>query len=652
MISLTINGLPAVLKNGTSFKLTRENPYFANSGDYTLDVQLPLSGCPENQRIFGALHRPEMSRVPFVDRHLDFRLSAPPLDLTGKAIVTSVTAEEVKVQLVAGTSAVVLEGEDRYIDELELGEAYDNYFSYMGVTPTFYLCIDHIRRLADGGPGYVSPAYGGPEHTPFVNFPVWSETDDAAANERGLIYETFADGSAPVFHYTYPYQDDLWHIGAPDSYHFAVQPYLLELVRRVLAAIGYEVCRDDVAGTWMERIFVCNARSEIKVRRMLPHWTVREFLDEVQRFFGVCLMAEGTQVDIVRKADYYAGNPRPDGAEVVELFLVADDREVTLDEEGDSNDTSAANIDYDHETADPMLRLDNDVWANADVRTFPTESQMIRWINENLPEQKDRKPSRWLFVELENGRTFAFLRSGKDGQFYLAQVDCCPPLIRHGQQFGPDGRDIDISLRIVPARMDFKEIPYIRARHTPDGSVLWEVFENRISLPMPVTSGSRAGGKEEYSVNDEVNPDGDTVAAGEDKASVIEVALNTGDTWLAQFADADGQRVTHPLPVALGIAYVKQEDGFYLPVTGGGNRDQFRLTSTAPDTIATTALYSGHAIDTRCQHLIRFTDHGTFDPMAVYLIRGRRYACFKLEYTIDEQGVQPLKTGYFYEIGE
>lgn len=37
-------------------------------------------------------------------------------------------------------------------------------------------------------------------------------------------------------------------------------------------------------------------------------------------------------------------------------------------------------------------------------------------------------------------------------------------------------------------------------------------------------------------------------------------------------------------------------------------------------------------------------------PNKVYLIDGRKYLCQKIEITLDEQGVQPLKKGYFYEI--
>ena len=35
MIALYINDKPAIIKSGTSIKLTRENPFFTSAGDYT-----------------------------------------------------------------------------------------------------------------------------------------------------------------------------------------------------------------------------------------------------------------------------------------------------------------------------------------------------------------------------------------------------------------------------------------------------------------------------------------------------------------------------------------------------------------------------------------------------------------------------------------
>ena len=101
MLEITINNLPAVLKSGTQIKFTRENPFFSEAGDYTLDVTFPLSGCAQNQKIFGAVHRSEASRKALLKRSFTFRLQTGLFSLSGKAAVTSVTQEEVKLQCIS-----------------------------------------------------------------------------------------------------------------------------------------------------------------------------------------------------------------------------------------------------------------------------------------------------------------------------------------------------------------------------------------------------------------------------------------------------------------------------------------------------------------------------------------------------------------------
>lgn len=58
------------------------------------------------------------------------------------------------------------------------------------------------------------------------------------------------------------------------------------------------------------------------------------------------------------------------------------------------------------------------------------------------------------------------------------------------------------------------------------------------------------------------------------------------------------------------------------------------------------------AADTRVKHQIDFTDRTAFDPSLPFIIGGRRFVCERLEYNIDDHGVQPLRRGYFYEVDE
>lgn len=105
MLQLILDGRTAVIKKGTTFTITLENPALTDRGTYTLEVTLPLRGCPDNLRILGPLHRLETPLA--TDTHLTdggtFHLISPPaIDLTGTWRVTSLTDTEAKVQLTAG----------------------------------------------------------------------------------------------------------------------------------------------------------------------------------------------------------------------------------------------------------------------------------------------------------------------------------------------------------------------------------------------------------------------------------------------------------------------------------------------------------------------------------------------------------------------
>jgi len=385
MLTLTIDQKPAVLKAGTSFKLTRENPYFTDSGDYTLDVELPLAGCPENLRIFGAMHRPETGLTAAVDRKLPFRLLAPPLDVAGYARITSRTEGAVKVQLVAGASGLrhAIEGAEEYVDKLDLGTAWDDFpkpehdfgdessgisASNPGETASYAYRLatsgdaglrDRARRLLHGVPGEAS----------CVCFPIWSEAGDGdMANPMSF---TQAGGgeytvAAPCESASVQSPGTLyWHL-----YPLAPQPWLLEMVGRVVKAAGYRFrSAGELRGTWMEGIFIANARCSLRLRDTLPHWTLPEFISEVQNLLGCVFTVEGQDVTLRRRSAFYGTAARP-----VELREVADGFSADLDEDGAQKTSSAGNVGYAFPDDLPMLRLPDEVWERATVRSFATQA--------------------------------------------------------------------------------------------------------------------------------------------------------------------------------------------------------------------------------------------------------------------------------------
>lgn len=613
MIRLMIDGKVAVLKAGTSFKLTRMNPYFEDQGDFTFEVQLPLDGCAENLAIFGALHRAEVGVAGWANVELPMHLIAPPVDVVGVAKVMTVTDAEVKVQLLAGKSAVNdfgkdANGNDLYIDELDLGLKLENPNTPVGFQEGYDK--DHL----------------------FVTFPV-------------------RDGEGMIVNYPkwkYWSKNDVVTEKVCKYMNYAVQPYLATVINAIFKALGYVKKWSVFDTSWLKGVFVANNAQTSDVNDVLPHWTVAEFFKELQRTFGVYLEAKESvdvrgkvfkTVNLIGLSSHYE-----ESADAV-LTRVTDELTTDIDHD-DGKTTLEGNTDYEHGSIPGVVRLPDEVWEKAAVMTFNNETLLRQWVGQHVVSDEEKATSKWLFVDLNLKRTHAFLKSAKDGKFYLAEVDLFPPLIKNGPFYGATTkRDINTRLRIVPLQMGYQSFEYEYVLHPTGGGedVVSYTFDGYPVL-VSQTQSVVVPKKQAYSVNDAVCGDG---GSGESrtKPDKLEVALNSGVEW-------GKQPDVFPYKLALGVNLLPTDDGFYLPLTVATNAAQpFRLQPSAHDDVCVGRnLAFAERIKTAAEHQFVFLDDVELDPTATYVIKGKRYACHKMEVTIDTNGVQPLKRGYFYEI--
>lgn len=608
MIKLIIDGKEAVIKAGTSFKLTRMNPYFEDQGDFTFEVQLPLDGCAENLAIFGAVHRAEVGLADWANKELPMHLIAPPIDLEGVAKVMTVSETEVKVQLLAGKSAVNdfgkdAEGKDLYIDELDLGLQLDN-----PNTPI----------------GYQDP-YDVETKTLYVTFPV--------KDSSGMIV------NYPLW--TWHLSGTVWIRDYCTYKNYAVQPYLATVINSIIRKLGYWQLLNVFNSSWLKDVFVANNVQTNNVDDILPHWTVAEFFTELRNAFGVYLDVKhgrdalGNSVkyaNLVSLNSHYSG-----GADVV-LEQVTDELTADIDHDESAKTTKEGNTDYEHESISGILRLPDEVWQHAIIKTFNNESSLRLWVGQNIKTEEEKATSKWLFVDLNLNRTYAYLKSAKDGKFYLAQVDVFPPLIRNGAYYkAATNREINTKLRIVPLQMTYKNFkcePY-----NPN-------LDQLIGIPILMSyADSVVPDKQTYSVNGAINGNSESTTNETNKLDKLYVAFNSNAAW-----EKSGE--VFPYNVPLGINYLPTEDGFYLPLTLKTNiRQPFSLRPSLNETACVGYnLEFMDRIKTAVERQFLFLDDVDVDPTASYVIKGKRYACHKIEVTIDTNGVQPLKRGYFYEI--
>lgn len=59
---------------------------------------------------------------------------------------------------------------------------------------------------------------------------------------------------------------------------------------------------------------------------------------------------------------------------------------------------------------------------------------------------------------------------------------------------------------------------------------------------------------------------------------------------------------------------------------------------------------NGFSFNMKAKHTFRFVSNQMPDPTKIFIIRGHRYACEKIEANVNADGFSPLMTGYFYEM--
>lgn len=652
MFRLTLNNRPVVMKQGTQFKLTRENAMLTDSGDYTFDVTLPLKGCRENILAIGAIHRMEVPKVPLASREYAFHLLADELSISGTAVITSVTNEEVKLQLLAGRSETNFrmtdgEGADLYIDELDLGTVWDSLGEWK--PSSMDDCIRITKYSAWHGTDTEKLQYGSSAETDCICYPIYSEADDKVANDRLLsvfgvkgysqIEESFWYWPLQTYQSGKPFEEGKEEkVRIRGGQTFAGQPYLCFILERVLQAIGSPLSaadnciRTDAAKRWMADIFVANSRGTIHYAKMLPHWTVKEFLKECSNFFGVYVRSNGSRS--------WVENRVPSGSEVIKLEQVTDDYTTEIEEDEQGSDISVGNVGFAYPDldSDHYAILPDEVWEMAaivDEETF----------NRASDEEKKRMlvtdPS---YDGIKAYQTYL-------GEWTLWLVNSCAPYLRN-----PDSREVHTELRIVPVRVEpwhqrdclvFKSENAIWQR-----SSTWRQYDELI---MTTSASTRAVSADELVIDDYLKGETDQDT---NERNCIEVGYREpekfGLTIIPALAGSGTQYLQFNVWNAVdGAPYSREHStGQAFPgylTHGRFDISEYRGNKQRPDTFAATVIEPSGATGTKAKHCFTFLDRGIFPVDATYLIRGRLYICEKIEYTITEKGIDPKKKGYFYE---
>lgn len=618
MTELHLNGLPAVLPQNLNIKVNHENVYLTAASQYTLDIELPLQGCPQNLAIFGHINRIDARRRSITLQAL--LTASGKVILKGSALITSITRRSVKVQLLAGNSEFNFfgKGEGMYINEMDLSKYHPATF---GETVTdkkeWANCISRWSSLYFGAMRFypVTDLYKPYPEANFVCYPtIFEDYENAQVNAPLLLT---LEGEISF---------NLAYEGVGNSSTLSMQPYLCWLIEIFVKEMGYKLVANDMTKSTLKNIFVCLAGNSINFAELLPHWTVNEFFRQVEQLLGMTLVVDEVThtARMVSRKDFFKGNT---------LFLdnVVDDFEVEVDEEVEK-DVSNGRIGYADNGYEGRFFLPEDVISNCTVKNMSTKEELFNHIDTDAASSR-------IIYEWSGKR---YIHYTANDYTWPLLVDQARPRPAADETDDDRKKELDVTLKMVPARLK-------------EGSIEWYSYvNNKLTqgvIPFPMLSASGATAIYDFntvSADTTIQQllDGEVEAATNDSSKdVMEIAW--GNAYVASIINPKNQteHSVYYYPVTF-------EDNSFTALPSGELEFSMELNQSSHPTIGTLCHSGLLQIDKTAKRCIRFLHPGSVDPKQLFVIRGKRFVCEKIERQIDSKGMQPLVTGYFYEVSE
>ena len=238
------------MKKGVSFEYIAENRFFTGADSYTLSITFPLKGCQKNLDIFGHINRKDNN----LDRLLmDCEIYDRGFHVVGAVNIVEISELEVKTQFLQGKSASNYASalDTIYINEIQIGYAQD--WAYLPAS--WFL----------GAPG--QEYYKGYVSLPWVN--------NTSGNMQNAL--TFYEGN-------WAFRDVDLQKGALLS----CQYYLIYALEIILDACGFNYDLSVLKNSDYKYLVIFNtfphAWEMEEWSHSLPHWTVAEFLEQIELF--------------------------------------------------------------------------------------------------------------------------------------------------------------------------------------------------------------------------------------------------------------------------------------------------------------------------------------------------------------------------------
>lgn len=603
MIQCMIDGRTAYPDMKSNIKVTFENPCIKDRGEYTYQITFPMRELA-NIEAFGNVHRPEVrKRLPSFEECrllVDNRLV-----ISGKGVVIGITNDSVKLQITGGNSRIKYNSkmESHYIDEIDFPQVVKDKMLYpLGIFAWINCVPMDLRRKHTVGQEGV-----------YALNPVYDETNDVIANNTVVV-------------------DDKAFM-----YNVAVQPYLIYVLDHVLEAEGFTVQRNDFDTEPWNRLVICNARKTTDIKLCLPHWSVYTFIEEVRKFFNATFIFDEVKKTVeIRKTDEITSHGTVS-------YQCIDEFSVEHNEDGLKN-IATSNMEY--EFAESENRGIRDFIPLQVQKKFPVREYADR-VSLEEAAAKMSQMERMTTIFKAKG-IFYYYSLGENGVTNIKTAGFFNPLVRNEES------DSFEKLRIVPVAMA-KIIRKIW------GIIKWDERPLLLQLVIPSMANDKEAdldkmtegeGRDEYYVSVEDALMNTDLAEEEEEESdeKIEVMFQAKTCYNYKLkrvespeTEGEGYQPLHRYPV------VYTDYRMFPEVLSGEDRASLALCEVeGADTLGN--LMSSIKADTENLVCFRFVTDDIPSPRAIFVFHNKRYICEKIEIEVGNNGIDPVKTGYFYEL--
>lgn len=587
MTTLIISNKPVLLPSDLETTLCFENPYFTRTSNYSLEVTLPM---PANYGIFGHIHRQDVKKEKVI---LTAKLIVDGRVLmNGSAVVIAVDDTSVTVQLMSGNAEFnILTNDDIYIDQLDLGEV-----SY----PPFPQGADINFPFEDK-----VKIYGPVDSVTSVWLPV-------LYNDEDLYNDVVFDFGTNKFCTT------------DRRIRYCVQPYLLTVVRKIIEYFGYKEGENYLDQCWMRNLYVVSAVQTRKISGALPHWTVSQFFDELEKFCGIITVVDelSKTINLVDINTYYSTS------EYEYIDNVLREFDTDIEDESEGKDVTTGNVGYQlpSGTDDGYWRLDRDLVGVASKTEFDNYQKLESYYN----ALSDANKKYALLICDE--RYYINYNDGNTNK--LREVNLYADLIRDAGH-----EDVDVELKIVPAKiLQYNIGLYMNYPNYLTNNKMWPLVLN-----VPSASFHTELGKEDKVSIQDVIEGNQELQTNRDRKDIIELAIYTGELHPVE-VNYKGQLATYHYPFS--FTDYKQ--------TVPNQKDTLPKCSLSLNNLGDGSM--GHrmrnirAIHSNVPYTIQFEKKWIPKLNRIYVINNKRYVAKKIEAQMTSRELVPILKGTFYRL--